>query len=84
MNIEVERKGDHFAHARILFDGGGHWTIRVATPEWVQQFDPEPKGAHMGIRKVVIVPSLEELQVNRSLTALDEESELAPYALKRR
>ncbi len=83
MNIEVEKKGEHHAHARILFDQGGHWTVRVATPEWIdEQFDPEKTGAHMGIRKVVIVPSLDELAVNRSLTALDQEKNIASYAMK--
>jgi hypothetical protein len=84
MNIEVDKKDEHYAHARILFDQGGYWTVRVATPEWLeQQFDAEPKGAHLGIRKLVIVPSLEEREVNRALTALNEKQDIAPYALKR-
>ncbi len=83
MNIEVEKKGEHIAEARVLFDQGGYWTVYVATPDWVKKnIDTTEKGAHLGIRKMVIVPSLDELEVNRSLTALSQEKNLAPFALK--
>lgn len=82
LNIEVEQQEEHLAHARILFDQGGYWTVRVAKPEWIQKnLDPDQKGAHLGLRKIVIVPSLEEREVNRALTALWHERSVEPYVV---